>query len=255
MPTVTSNAAESNRRPIFVVGAPRSGTSMLHWALVQHANLWGSAESDFLSPLIEGVDAAYAKGTEFGEYHWLNKEEVTKSEFFRQIGKAIDSLYLSRSGNLRWVDQTPHYILYYDRLRTMLPGAKFIHIVRDGRQVICSMQEKFGWSFLQSTRMWKQLVEAGEAISRQARDDFLQVSYESVVQNPEQSFRQIYRFIEEEYDPNSVGFLEKPINTSPGRESEDSADKLIPRWRDWKPQKRIIFQAYCGKLNRSLGYQ
>jgi len=228
---------------------------MLHWALVQHPNLWGSAESDFLSTLIEGVDAAWAKGTQLGEYHWLKKENVTRSEFYRQFGKAVESLYFSRSGNLRWVDQTPHYVLYYDGLRSMFPGVKFIHIVRDGRQVVCSMQEKFGWTFLSSVRLWKQLVEAGEAIRRQAGDDFLQIGYESIVRDPKQAFRQIYDFIGEEYNPKSVDFLEKPINTSPGREEESSEDKLAPRWRDWKLHNRLVFDATCGKLNKSLGYR
>jgi hypothetical protein len=228
---------------------------MLHWALVQHEKLWGSAESDFLSTLIEGVDAAWSKGTQFGEYHWLNAENVTRAEFYRRIGKAVDSLYLSRSGDLRWVDQTPHYVLCYDGLRAMFPGAKFIHIVRDGRQVVCSMQEKFGWPFRESARLWKQLVEAGDAIRGQGRDDFLQLSYESIVQEPEPAFRQIYDFLEEEYAPASIEFLEIPINTSPGRESETSIEKLTPRWRDWNPYQQMIFKARCGKLNKALGYQ
>ena len=71
--------------PVFIVGAPRSGTSMLHWALVQHENLWGSVESDFISRLIEGTETAYASGTKFGKFHWLIREKVEKSEFFKHV--------------------------------------------------------------------------------------------------------------------------------------------------------------------------
>jgi hypothetical protein len=99
------------------------------------------------------------------------------------------------------------------------------------------------------------LVSAGEAIREQGDSDFLQVSYEWIVQDPEPAFRQIYSFLEEEYTPASVAFLEKPINTSPGRESESSVAKLMPRWRGWKVHQRMIFQARCGKLNKRLGYQ
>lgn len=228
---------------------------MLHWALVQHNNLWGSAESDFLSSLIKGVETAYASGTKYGEHHWLNKESVSKTELLRQVGQAIESLYFSRSGDLRWLDQTPHYVLHYDGLNAMFPGAKFIHIVRDGRQVICSMQEKFGWSFMKSMNRWKQLAEAGDMIKRKNKDNFLQVTYDSLVLDPEISLRRIYEFIEEEYEPDSADFLEKPINTSPGRESEPSRDHLIPRWQSWKLHRRAVFGAYCGRLMKDLGYQ
>ena len=241
--------------PIFVVGAPRSGTSMLHWALVQHENLWGSAESDFLRPLVQGIDSAYESGTNLGGYHWLNKENVSKAEFIRFIGQGIESLYCSRSGGLRWVDQTPQYVLNFSSLTAMFPRARFIHIVRDGRQVICSMQEKFDWSFVKAMNTWKQMVEAGNRISREKRTNFLQIKYESVVRNPEALFRDIFEYIEEKYEPASVEFLQRPINSAPGREVEPSLEKLNPRWENWSLFKRTIFRVYCGKIMKDLGYQ
>ena len=227
---------------------------MLHWALLQHENLWGGAESDFFSPLIQGAEAAWAKGTKFGEHHWLIKEHVSRPEFFGQIGQAIDQLYLSRSNGLRWVEQTPHYVLQYSGLNAMFPGARFIHIVRDGRQVICSMQEKFGWSYLKAMRHWKHLVETGNALNEQGRDNFLQVRYESILLDPKAHFQEIYRFIGESYEPLSVKFLEKPINTSPQRENESSLAKLEPRWDGWNTFKRLSFKFHCGKLMQQTGY-
>lgn len=241
--------------PIFIVGAPRSGTSMLHWALVQHENLWGSAESDFLRPLVKGIGSAYESGTNLGDYHWLIKENVSKAEFMLFIGQGIESLYCSRSGGLRWVDQTPQYVLDFSSLNAMFPHARFIHIVRDGRQVICSMQEKFGWSFVKAMNTWKQMVEAGHQISCEKRINFLQIKYESIVRDPESSFREIFEYIEEKFEPASVNFLKRPINSAPGREVEASMEKLKPRWKNWSFFKRTIFQAYCGKIMKDLGYQ
>jgi hypothetical protein len=241
--------------PVFIVGAPRSGTSMLHWSLVQHENLWGSAESDFLRPLVKGIRSAYESGTNLGDYHWLIKENVSKAEFMLFIGQGIESLYLSRSGGLRWVDQTPQYVLDFSSLNAMFPHARFIHIVRDGRQVICSMQEKFGWSFVKAMNTWKQMVEAGHQISCEKRINFLQIKYESIVRDPESSFREIFEYIEEKFEPASVNFLKRPINSAPGREVEASMEKLKPRWKNWSFIKRTIFQAYCGKIMKDLGYQ
>jgi len=171
------------------------------------------------------------------------------------IGQGIESLYFSRSGGLRWVDQTPQYVLDFSSLNMMFPHARFIHIVRDGRQVICSMQEKFGWSFVKAMNAWKQMVEAGYRISCEKRTNFLQIKYESVVRNPDSLFREIFEFIEEKYEPKSVKFLKLPINSAPGREVEPSLEKLSPRWENWSLFKRVIFRAYCGKIMKDLGYQ
>ncbi|NOR20051.1 MAG: hypothetical protein GQ538_08205 [Xanthomonadales bacterium] len=227
---------------------------MLHWALVQHPNLWGGSESDFMSRLIDGVQKAYSSGIKYGEFHWLSREQVSKAEFFEHIGSGIDRLYSSRSGGQRWVEQTPHYVCNYPGLSDMFPDAKFIHIVRDGRQVVCSMQKMFGWSFIKSMRMWKRHAKAGDDFNRQGYDNFLQIKYESVVTNPQQVFKQIYDFIEEEFDSSSIQFLSEPINAAPSREAESSTDKLLPKWGDWKPHRHKAFQLFCGQLMKDLGY-
>lgn len=82
----------------------------------------------------------------------------------------------------------------------------------------------------------------------------IQVKYESIVLNPEKMFHMIYKFIEEDFDSKSVGFLEKPINTTPERESESSTDKLIPKWKTWKLHRRAFFQLSCGQIMKHLGY-
>jgi hypothetical protein len=254
MTSETDPDVNPQNRPVFIIGAPRSGTSMLHWALLQHENLWGSAESDFLIDIVEGTRQAFKTGTQYGEHHWLIKEGVSRDEFFRCAGQGIAALYTSRSGGLRWVEQTPQYVLHYAGLNALFPGSRFIHIVRDGRQVVCSMQEKFGWSFLKAVNSWKQLVAAGSRAAEQA-DNVLQLKYEDVVKEPARSFQSIYEFIDEPFEVQSVEFLEAPINSSPGRGSESSSDKLIPRWTEWGALKRGLFKAHCGSLMKSLGYE
>ena len=123
MTDTSTQAPETDKGPIFVVGSPRSGTSMLHWALVQHPAIWGGVESDFISRLINGANKAYASGTRYGELHWLSKEGVTRADFLGYIGTGIDRMYRSRSNGQRWVEQTPHYVLCYDDLDAMFARA------------------------------------------------------------------------------------------------------------------------------------
>lgn len=240
--------------PVFIFGAPRSGTSMLHWALAQHARLWGGEESDFLSTLAEGANRAYERGIRSGERHWLVKEDVSRAEFLSTVGEAVNALYLSRSGGLRWIEQTPHYVFHYAALEAMFPAAKFIHITRDGRQAVTSMQEKFSWSFYRSMKTWKLSAGAGLEISVLGRENFMQVRYESIVKNPSKYLRYLYDFIEEEYQEISVEFLRSPINAAPGREGESPLEKLDPDRLNWWPAKSLLFRLYCGHVQKELGY-
>jgi hypothetical protein len=240
--------------PIFIFGSPRSGTSMLHWSLARHSRLWGSAETDFLFDWVKGTTLAWDAGNVHGELHWLQKEKVSREEFFGFAGSGVDAMYLSRSGGKRWLEQTPRYVFIYDALRLMFPGAHFVHIVRDGRQAVNSMQEKFGWPFGRCLRTWKRHVEAGLAASRQNHGDLLQVHYEGLVSDPLRSMNAIFDFMEEELESTCLEALEQPINTAPGREVESPLQKLDPERVDWNPLRAVVFRLVCGSLQESLGY-
>src|SRR5262245_40100901 len=162
-------------RPVFVVGSPRSGTSILTWSLGQHSNIFVQEESDWIGPFVYQIDIAYRKGSARGERSQLSALGIRREEFFAHFGESITNLILDRRKNLesrlkaqhvrqfsaaiakttstypfqiarsesdskaRWVDGTPEYSLYIHPLRTLFPEARFIHIVRDVTSVIHSM--------------------------------------------------------------------------------------------------------------------
>ena len=240
--------------PVFIVGSPRSGTSMLHWSLAQHSQLWGSAESDFLFEWVKGTNQAWAAGNVHGELHWLPKEKVSREEFFGFAGAGIDAMYRSRSEGKRWLEKTPRNVFLYDSLRLMFPGARFIHIVRDGRQAVDSMQRKFGLPFARCLRTWKRHVSAGLEASRLGYGDLLQVHYEDLVRDSLCSMNAVFDFIGEELESACLEFLKQPINTAPGRERESSLQKLDSERVDWDFLRAMVFRLTCGSLQDSLGY-
>src|SRR5262249_8717023 len=128
--------------PVFIIGSPRSGTKILARSLAKHTRLWtSSAESNFLYHLFGGghlENAFQTAGSRPSRPHgtWLAKEGVAKSEFFRFVGLGLNALYASRSGGKRWIDHTPLYTLMVDTLSELFPGARFLHILRDGRRVV-----------------------------------------------------------------------------------------------------------------------
>ncbi len=116
------------------------------------------------------------------------------------------------------------------------------------------MRQMFGWRFKKAVTTWKQFVEAGNRINSQNPGNFLQINYEHIIRNPDMLIRDIFDFIGETFEEKSVAFLEKPINTAPGRESESSIEKLDPRWENWNFYNHFIFNRHCGETMKTLGY-
>src|SRR4029077_11685993 len=159
---------KKRKKPIFVVGSPRSGTSVLTWCLGQHPNIIALEESAGIGDLTIALAICYQRGTALGDYSLLSAMDVQKEEFFASFGQTINELILRHSVDLerkrweraaapntprhhfltgqsadilkaRWVDGTPEYSFSICGLRKLFPNAVFIHIVRDVTRVVRSM--------------------------------------------------------------------------------------------------------------------
>src|SRR5437773_11770825 len=155
-------------RPVFVVGSPRSGTSILTWCLGHHPNLFPVPESNWMGDFGINVAIAYQVGAARGDYSILSAMDVRDDGLFAAFGRSINDLILCHRKDLetkretrtielkieprwleatstaagpktRWVDGTPEYSLHICGLRKLFPNALFIHLLRDVRPVVRSM--------------------------------------------------------------------------------------------------------------------
>lgn len=244
-------------QPIFVLGPPRSGTSMMQWALRQHPNLWGGQESDYLIPLVDALHQVWEFGNQRGRLHWLSGQKVSFDEFLVHVGVGINSLYMSRSGGRRWVEQTPQYTLHLDDMCRLFPDARFLFMVRDGRQVVHSLRNFVNpVEHERACRIWKEFMEAGLAFSRSDRgDQLLFVSYQRAVEDTEAELRKVFDFLDEPFEPASVDFIrqKRPINSSFA--DETPTEKLQARWTSWSPHELKLFREIAGDLLIALGFE
>ena len=227
---------------------------MLHWALAAHPNLWGGEESDFLYPLVPALVDAWEQGSDRGERHWLNRCEVSRTEFLEHFAGSIDDLFRAQSGGRRWIDQTPRYALIASELLELFPGAVVVHIVRDARQVICSMQEFFGWTFRRSMRAWRSHVHGALDAERTHPGRCYRIRYEDIVRQPEAQVESLLDVLGESFSPAVVRQLESPLNSNPIEGRENPLDHLAPRWTDLPRWKTLFCRAALGGTMRRLGY-
>ena len=262
--------ANGRSRGVFVVGCPRSGTSVFSWALAQHPNFWTSAESDYLLDIFgpQRVRDAYQQACQRSDGSWLKKQDVSFAEFAASIGFGIEQLFESRSGGRRWVDATPGYTLMIEDLLGFFPAASFLHIIRDGRAVVNSMISSgfdIDWAsdFSAACRTWVHYLSAGRQAAGAHPQRVLNVRYDRLTSNPQSELARVFEFLGEQPSRRSAELiLTKRINSSYG--NLDAKDIRLPKnpatapkrpWEAWNEEQQRIFSEIAGEAMAELGYQ
>jgi hypothetical protein len=259
--------------PIFVIGSPRSGTTALAQSLNRHPDLRVGKESYILHDLFQGERAEQVWERQMHRVTpcWLAHEEVEQDEFLAFLGLGLNALFSSRAEGKRWIDQTPLYTPMAGTLARMFPGAKFIHIVRDGRHVVRSMvnfERKFDqqaiqaaqrneipkWSndFRHGCQTWSTWVDAGLDFGVGHRDRCLDVWNEPLSADPATGFAAILEFLGVPHHPGPGNFFGKQrINSSwvrdPTRPEDDD-------WTGWSRKRRQEFVKVAGGTMTRAGY-
>jgi Sulfotransferase family len=238
-------------KPIFVVGSPRSGTSVLTWCLGHHPNLFPVPESNWMGDFAVNVALAYQTGAARGDHSILSAMDIQEEELFATFGQSINDLILchrkdlerkreTRSAELkldakwleatsmavgpktRWVDGTPEYSFYICALRKLFPGAVFIHIVRDVHAVVRSMLNfhrvagvRLVSNEQQAYDYWFRAVNACLQAERAYGPKVVyRIRHEDLIGNPDSAMHSLLGFLEEPYTARCLEPLKERINSS-----------------------------------------
>jgi Sulfotransferase family len=259
--------------PVFVIGSPRSGTTVLARSLGLHSELWASAESEALFHLFGPANLArraFDREMALPGPRWLGREEVSREEFVAYIGAGVNALFTSRSQGLRWIDHTPIYTLIAPSLAEALPGASFIHILRDGRDVVNSMlgfvdsrsdpkvarfaKARIAWAtdMADACETWRDHVDAGMNFCDESADRAMVVSYEDLVAAPEATFGAIHGFLGVADEEAPARFLaSRRINSSFGGTPRRSPSEI---WDGWGEEQRRTFARIAGPTMLRFGF-
>jgi hypothetical protein len=279
--------AEHHSSPIFIVGAPRSGTTLLQFRLRNHPRLsLPTGESHFLVPLYVHQDAykpldkieniqrvlelMWKKSREFLEtdLHGMRFDMPSLARELHENGcdtlpKIISWLFSKNAageGKARWGDKTPYYVLHIPKILDWFPDAQIIHIVRDGRDVALSLFERrhdfFIYNAYSAAQSWKHYVEVGHKIgSTLPPDQYLEIRYEDLIAEPEQVLKDICAFLGEAFDPTLFNTKtpqdlgKTPLVHAPIK--NDNREK----WRQaMTPGQVRVFEAIAGQTLTDHGY-
>lgn len=204
----------------FLVGCPRSGTTLLQCLIGAHSQIqtfpetalfYSSVPSHRREMEFLGIASRAAK-VRFIEF--LN--EISRPELFEyyfrnpfSIGQyatmwrhLLDDLTMEE-GKSGWLEKTPHHVDYLQYIQRLFPDAKVIHIIRNGADNIASMWVQVekarmrsgkGWSLDETINRWVTAVRT--SASYQGKEGHYLVSYEGVVDHPEDTLKSLFSFME-----------------------------------------------------------
>ncbi|MGH3486385.1 MAG: sulfotransferase family protein [Actinopolymorphaceae bacterium] len=277
--------SDGRGRPIFILGCPRSGTTLLSLMLHQHPRIAIPPETRFLMP-------AYLRREQFGDLavpanRRLLAEMIVTSEWFDDLGLEPTALtnriveeawtvgsavglvlraYSERFGKLRWGDKRPYYRTAIWLIRRMFPDAQFVHIVRDGRDCVASMRSVPPWDtigFSARVRGWVEAIDRG----RQAReqlpaDAYHEIQYEHLVVDPEKHLSSLCEFLDERFDeamlsPERLADTFVPEHqTWHGRTRQQVSTRSIGSFQHrLEPAELRVCEAVMGERLREYGYE
>jgi hypothetical protein len=285
--------AESPPPAPFVVGVGRSGTTLLRLMLDSHPLLAIPAETHFVPDLIERegecdsmieiADAIIASRAwnDFGIDPIDLQIAAAEAQTAADVMRAFYRLCAEREGKPRWGDKTPGYVKRMRTIGAALEEARFIHLIRDGRDVALSRRKR-GMGAEKPmgdvADLWRRRIEPARRLAKRLRGRYLELRYEDLITAPEPALRAICELIELEFDPAMLAYHERASERiselgdlaatggSRGREAgERQASHALAAqppsgartevWRtEMEPAERAEFEAAAGGLLAELGY-
>ena len=206
--------------PVFIVGMPRSGTTLVEQTLASHAAVFGAGERSELSQLIGSLSAERLGAGRFPEAVW-----TMTGERFRQMGAAyLAALRPLAPGAARITDKMPLNFLHVGMIHLILPQARIVHCVRDPVDTCLSCfsklfagEQPFAYDLAELGRFyhayrrlmahWRTVLPPGV---------MLEVAYEAMVEDfPEQAHR-LVAHCGLDWDPACLEFYKtsRPVHTA-----------------------------------------
>jgi hypothetical protein len=263
--------------PIFIVGGPRSGTTLLRNMLNRHPRIAVCRETEFFHWV-------YARRRTFGDLRETeNRRRVVDAyvatrrirrmqvdldalrETLLREGSSYAALFLSllqffavSRRRKRCGEKTPHNALVADMLLEWYPDARLIHILRDPRDAVASML-RMPWAqpnVRSNTLLWLRFNRAAWRLRADPR--YLLVRYEQLVARPEPELERLCEFAGEKYSDAMLAPNWDPTADLPWfrRAEEPVTTGRLGKWRDeLTADQAALIEFYAGDQMATFGYE
>jgi hypothetical protein len=261
--------------PFFIVGCTRSGTTLISQILAGHSKLAVYHESHFYHLLRQDLhrygDLQQPPNlrrfiSDVREILGRQKkmELPEENEFldaliaptFESVLAAMLHLYARQQGKARGGDKTPGHHAYLSEILEKLPESATIFVLRDPRDTVVAIREKFGVSLKGATALWNAAFVSYSKFSQRVH----LVQYENLVHQPTASVHAMCAYLGENYEPDMLHFFERiPTRLAKIRYNQDLLGPVDPRhigrFRELPRRDIERIEAACGIGMEAMGYE
>jgi hypothetical protein len=270
---------------VFIIGCRRSGTSLLGTIFDSHPAMAMAHEARFPATMAgrrdryelpTGFDVATFLGDlrREGGFRRMNLDPTVVQDAlarppvttYADAIRRVFSTYALAQGKRCYGDKMPGYVLHLPSLAELFPEARFIHIIRDGRDVALSLVDL--WfaerGVGQAAMFWKRRVEAGRSGGRRLGPSrYQEVRYEDLVEHPEETVPRLCEFAGLGFDEQMLKFFQRGDEVVARTGNPELHQRLLlpptSGLRDWRSQMGrgdlAMFEVLAGNLLSNLGYE
>jgi len=237
--------------PIFIVGLPRAGSTLLEQILASHSQVEGTMELAEVPRLASALDRHPSGARYPGALALLSADEC------RGFGEAYirDTKYYRKAGTRFFIDKMPNNFRHVSLIHLMLPNAKIIDARREPmaccfgnfKQLFASGLQ-FTYSLDDIAHYYRMYVRIMEHWDRVLPGRVLRVQHEDVIEDLEGSVRRILDHLGLEFEPGCVEFhrTERRVHTASSEQVRRPISREgIYQWRNFEP--------WLGELRAALG--
>lgn len=250
-------------KPIFMVNAPRSGSTLLRLILDAHPKL-AVPPPTWLYEMIYPFLYSYGDLTIKANYRALAEDilespviknwkmdlsadqmvEAATEQTFAGLYDALHRIYSEKHGKIRWGEKSPRDSYWIDEIRNDFSDAQFVHIVRDGRDMAIDIATSAAMAPsnpFSGVHIWLDYNRAVlEAASRLNRKNYYRMRYEDLCADPENELKKLCAYLCEDFDPGMLAHYQTP---------SAKAWSSIP---NHQKAGRPITKEYCGMYLKRL---
>jgi tetratricopeptide (TPR) repeat protein len=229
--------------PVFIVGMPRSGTSLVEQIAASHSRVYGASEREDVGRICEAVLA-----------HNRDKPiEEWDMDFARQLADDHVARLRALGGEAaRVIDKTPDNIYHLGIIAVLFPGARVIFCRRDPRDTCLSCYflrfgegHAFACDLADCGRQFLEVERLADHWRRVLPLAMLTVDYENLIADPENESRRLIEFLGLEWEPACLEFhrTERPVfSAASWQVRQPIYSRSVGRWRRYERHLGLLFE-------------
>lgn len=242
-----SDAETSGPAPIFIVGMPRSGTTLVEQILASHRNVTAGGERKDLERSAKDFEAR--SGVAFPDW-----DEALGTAEARKLGEDYLKALRTADPKARWItDKMPSNIKLMGLVPRCLPAAKIIHVRRQPLDTCFSCYTQlfsegnaFSYDLFDLAHYYnahQKLAVHWETVMPQ--DLLMSVDYETLIAEPEATVKRLLAFCDLDWDPHCLQFHRtvRPVKTASAAQVRKPLYRSsVGRWEPYKEQLKPLIE-------------